>query len=385
MEELASGTSGVCKKIKEAAAHNSEFVVYDYIHADKLLSEQSSYSIYKLAKAYGKDVPEGYYKQYLTSFEYAHVNTLLPIDVKTDVAVSVEENGCACANGEYYGDYFVRGSVYTNGDKTKQMFYVYGHASAVAGPNTRSERQKDLFFAYPMDTATRICGEMISAYDNPEKFGYKKGDLDEREYAYQVLRCCVDLYQYDAQANGGGCGIRMRFRSHMEKDPSSISGEKMVYDRTVCQYLPASVIKYISYAEGIGGLIERDQSTPANSSSLWWEPLKKEPLGEIHLTEKDNVTITWPEYKEPVVERKDGSEPTQPVSTEEKSSIDETKTSEEITSTSESRELKTMEYVEKEPSSFNPATLVIIIIISVFALAAIIGAVVVIKAKKKGN
>lgn len=385
-----TNVSELLKECKKAAKENSEFLVYDFIHADRLLPDQSSYALYKLAKAYDKPVYEGYYKKYLTSFEYLNADVVLPLDVKLDVQDLFENQGNVSLPWDHsFNSCFIYGSVYTNGDGSEQMFYVYGQASALAGindPNRTIDREiKDIEFAYPMDTKTRVCGEMISAYDNPEKFGYKKGDIDEREYAFQVLRCCSDLYQYNAKVSEWDMGIQMRFRSHMEKDPSSISGEKMVYDRTVCQYLPESVIKYIPSAVSMGVLIERDHSTPANSSSLWWEPLKKEPLGEIHLTEKDNVTITWPEYKEPVVERKDGSEPTQPVSTEEQSSIDESKTSEEITSTSESRELKTMEYVEKEPSSFNPATLVIIIIISVFALAAIIGAVVVIKAKKKGN
>lgn len=371
---------------KKAAAENSELLVYDFIHADRLLPDQSSYALYKLAKAYDKSVPEGYYKQYLTSFEYLNADAVLPIDVKTDVQDLFETRGDVSLPWDKgFLSCFIYGSVYTNGDKSKQMYYVYGKASTDAAPKPTLENLKNIEFAYPMDIKTRVCGEMISAYDNPEMFGYKKGDLDERAYAFQVLRCCSDLYQYTSKDSEWDMGVQMRFRYHMVKDPSQISGERMVYDRTVCQYLPESVIKYISSAASMGVLMERDHSTPANSSSLWWEPLKKEPLGEIHLTEKDNATITWPEYKEPIVERKDGSEiETPPASSEQETNVEKSSV-EESSTEKDTREYKTMEYVEKEPSSFNPATLIIIIIISVFVIAAVIGAVVVIKAKKKGN
>lgn len=378
----ASELFAECKK---AAAENSELLVYDFIHADRLLPDQSSYALYKLAKAYDKSVPEGYYKQYLTSFEYLNAAAVLPIDVKTDVQDLFETRGDVSLPWDQgFLSCFIYGSVYTNGDKSKQMYYVYGKASTDAAPKPTLDNLKNIEFAYPMDIKTRVCGEMISAYDNPEMFGYKKGDLDERAYAFQVLRCCSDLYQYTSKDSEWDMGVQMRFRYHMVKDPSQISGERMVYDRTVCQYLPESVIKYISSAASMGVLMERDHSTPANSSSLWWEPLKKEPLGEIHLTEKDGETIAPPEPKDPVVETKDGTEPSGSAAVEQETTTSPSTESRDG-STAESRELKTMEYVEKEPSSFNPATLVIIIIISVFALAAIIGAVVVIKAKKKGN
>ena len=368
---------------QEAAKENNELLIYDFIHADKLLPDQSSYSLYKLAKAYDKELPDGYYKQYLTSFQLVNDNAVLPIDVRMDIQDIFEAYG---TRYDYDAKSFIEvdGNVYTNGKR--QMFYVNGRVSVYAGPITpnASTDRKGIVFAYPMDTKTRVCGEMISAYDNPELFGYKKGDIDEREYAIQVLRCCSDLYQYNAKVSEWDMGVQMRFRSHMEKDPSSISGEKMVYDRTVCQYLPESVIKYITFAANTGVLIERDHSTPANSSSLWWEPLKKEPLGEIHLTDKDGETIAPPAPKDPVVETKDGTEPSGSAAVEQETTTSPSTESRDG-STTESRELKTMEYVEKEPASFNPATLGIIIIISVFVIAAVIGAGGVLKAKKKGN